>query len=68
MFPAFDDRAANIYNALFYSCKPGELHQEFIDAVFHMEPPMSATKQKEAFQTALTDTLDCNMDIRASSP
>ena len=42
LFPAFDDRADNIYNALFYSRKPDELHQEFIDAVFHTEPPMSA--------------------------
>ena len=42
LFPAFDNRAANIYNALFYSRKPDALHQEFIDAVFHTEPPMSA--------------------------
>lgn len=34
LFPAFDDRAANIYNALYYTRKPGELHQEFIDTVF----------------------------------
>lgn len=40
LFPAFDDRTANLYNALFYSRKPDELHQEFIDAVFRTEPPM----------------------------
>ena len=28
LFPAFDDRAANIYNALFYSRKADEIHQE----------------------------------------
>ena len=33
LFPAFDDRAANIYNALFYARKPEQLHQEFIDAL-----------------------------------
>ena len=50
LFPAFDNRAANIYNALFYSRKPDELHQEFIDAVFHTEPPMSAEEQREALE------------------
>jgi len=65
LFPAFDDRAANIYNALFYSRKPDEIHHEFIDAVFHTEPPMSAAEQKEAFQTALSDALEdsFSMDV-----
>jgi len=65
LFPAFDDRAANIYNALFYSRKPEELHQEFIDAVFHVEPPMSAAEQKAVFQSALSDTLEeaCSMEV-----
>ena len=58
LFPAFDDRTANLYNALFYSRKPDELHQEFIDAVFRTEPPMSAAEQREAFQAALSDALD----------
>ena len=58
LFPAFDDRAANIYNALFYARKPDELHQEFIDAVFHTEPPMSAAEQKETFQSALAEALE----------
>ena len=65
LFPAFDDRAANIYNALFYSRKPGELHQEFIDAVFHIDPPMSAAEQRETFQSALCGTLEgaCSMEV-----
>lgn len=58
LFPAFDDRAANLYNALFYTRKVGEIHQEVIDAVFHVEPPMSAAEQREAFQAALSDSLD----------
>mgnify|MGYP002231912594 FL=1 len=52
LFPAFDDRAANIYNALFYSRKANEIHQEFIDAIFHVEAPMSAVEQKEAFRVS----------------
>lgn len=39
VFPAFDDRAANIYNALFYSRKADEIHQEVIDSVFHTTAP-----------------------------
>ncbi len=58
LFPAFDDRAANIYNALYYAKKPDNLHQEFIDAVFHIEPPMSAAEQKETFEGLLTDILE----------
>ncbi len=65
LFPAFDDRAANIYNALFYSRKADELHQEFIDAVFHTEPPMSAAEQKETFQNVLAEALEegFNMEL-----
>lgn len=58
LFPAFDDRAANIYNTLFYSRKADELHREFINAVFHTEPPMSAVEQREAFQSALSEALE----------
>ncbi len=65
LFPAFDDRAANIYNALAYARKPDELHQEFLDAVFHTEPPMSAAEQREAFQSALTQALEdsCSLEV-----
>ena len=65
LFPAFDDRAANIYNALFYSKNPAEIHQEVIDAVFRVAPPMSAEEQRNVFSTALGDTLqrDCSYDV-----
>lgn len=65
LFPTFDDRTANIYNALAYARKPDELHQEFLDAVFHTEPPMSPAEQREAFQTALTGALEgaCSLEI-----
>lgn len=65
LFPAFDDRAANIYNALFYSHKADEIHREFIDAVFHTEPPMSAPEQREAFEAAISETLEdsCSIDV-----
>ena len=58
LFPAFDDRSANIYNALYYVQKPDLMHEEFIDAVFRTEPPMSAPEQRNAFHTALVDALE----------
>lgn len=63
LFPAFDDRAANIYNALFYARKADELHQEFIDAVFRTEPPMSAGEQRETFQSALAESLEDGFNV-----
>ena len=65
LFPAFDDRTANIYNALLYTRAPGQVHHEFIDAVFHTEPPLSAVEQREGFQAALSGALEdsFNMDV-----
>ena len=62
---AFDNRTANIYNVLFYSKNAAEIHQEVIDALFHVDPPMSAEEQKNAFGSALADALDkdCSYDV-----
>ena len=56
MFPSFDDRSTNIYNALFYSRNIGEVHQDFIDAVFKTQVPMSARQQRETFSAVLCET------------
>lgn len=65
LFPAFDNRAANLYNALFYCRKPADLPQNFIETVFHTEIPMAAEEQKAAFQEALAEALgqECSMDV-----
>ena len=65
MFPAFDDRSTNLYNALYYSKDIGEIHGEFVDAVFKSEIPMPAAAQKETFQELLGDTLeeDCCLEV-----
>ena len=65
LFPAFDGRATNLYNALYYARKPDGLHQELIDAVFHTEPPMSAADQRLAFETALAESLGdtCSVEV-----
>lgn len=65
MFPSFDDRATNIYNALFYTKDTDMMQEEFIESVFKTEIPMSAGEQKATFQEVLTETLeeDCSFDV-----
>lgn len=58
MFPSFDDRSANIYSALFYSRNTNEAHQDFIDAVFKTNVPMSAGRQREVFSSVLSEAAD----------
>ena len=65
LFPAFDDRATNIYNALFYTHDSALAHQSFIDAVFHTPVPMPAAEQKKSFEALLTTTLaeECSLEV-----
>ncbi len=63
LFPAFDNRASNIYNALFYSRKPDEMHYEFIEGIFCTELAMTPAEQRETFESVLYDSVDCSMDV-----
>lgn len=65
LFPAFDDRSANLYGALYYSRNTEDNHQEFADAIFHTSLPMPAAEQKETFQSILQETLaaDCKLEV-----
>lgn len=66
MFPSFDDRSTNIYNALYYSRGLVDIHHEFIDGIFHIEKsPMSAGAQQHAFTDVLCESLgdDCSLDV-----
>lgn len=65
MFPAFDDRTANIYSALFYTRNTEEVNQAFIDGIFHTPTPMAAGQQRDSFHTALAETLDtqCSFEV-----
>ncbi len=64
LFPAFDDRAANIYSAAFYTRDASQGHEDFVSAVFDVEAPMPAALQKESFSSVLGLSLDdeCSMD------
>lgn len=66
LFPAFDDRSTNIYNALYYSRGLVDIHEEFITGVFQTEKvPMSSGAQKLAFSDVLCESLgsDCSLDL-----
>ena len=65
MFPAFDDRAANIYNTVFYTKDSGADHTEIIGKLFAAKPPMPADSQRETFNALLTDVTDgeSNLEI-----
>lgn len=63
MFPTFDDRATNIYSALYYTRDADNLHGEFIDAVFNADAPMPAEEQRETFHAILEDALDEDLSL-----
>lgn len=64
LFPAFDDRATNLYGALLYTRNLAENHSEFVDAVFGATAPMAAADQMEGFQAILGQSLenDCSLE------
>lgn len=68
LFPAFDDRTTNIYNALYYSRSTAESYTAFVDNIFHCPLPMPAKVQKETFQSVLEDSLgeSCSYDVIGS--
>ena len=65
LFPAFDNRSTNLYNALYYSRDPGENYAAFVDRIFKAEAPMPAEEQKETFGSLLGNTLeeDCCYEV-----
>ncbi len=65
LFPAFDERSANIYNALFYTKDASLGHEDFVEAVFRAEAPIPAGRQKELFGEMLSQSLEteCSFDV-----
>ena len=63
LFPAFDHRSTNLYNALYYT-KSANIDQGFLEAVFHLSAPMSALEQKETFQEVLSALEEeCSLEV-----
>ena len=65
LFPAFDNRATNIYNALYYTHDVKQGQEAFIEALFHAPVPKPAAEQKKSFEALLTTSLaeECSLDV-----
>ena len=65
MFPAFDDRAANIYHALYYTKDLSSSSPEFVARIFGKEAPMPAKVQKATFNDCISEALgkECSLEI-----
>lgn len=65
LFPGFDNRATNIYNALYYTHDIKVGQDAFIEAIFNTPVPQPAAEQKKSFEALLTTSLgeDCSLDV-----
>lgn len=65
LFPAYEEKAANIYRALFYTKDTSVTHDDFVAAVFMSQLPMPADEQKEIFHTIMQTSLgeECSYKV-----
>ncbi len=65
LFPAFDNRATNIYNALYYTHSPKDNHEPFVEAIFNTPVPQPAAQQKQSFEALLTTSVgeECSLEV-----
>ena len=65
LFPAFNDRASDIHNILYYTKKPEEIQPDLIANVLGSTIPLTANDQKATFQAIVSDTLgeDCGYEV-----
>ena len=65
LFPAFDNRSTNIYNALYYTRSTKESQDALVEALFNTPVPQPAAEQKKTFEALLTTSLgeECSMEV-----
>ncbi len=63
LFPAFNDRGADIHSTLYYSKDAEELKEIFVELLLGCPLPLSAGGQKETFHTLIEETLGETCDI-----
>ena len=65
LFPAFDGRSTNIYNALMYTRDAKENHEDFVNTIFNVQAPMPAPVQRQTFQSILSNALEeeCSLEV-----
>lgn len=65
LFPAFNDRATDIYSALYYTHDISVSQDTLIEALFNVPVPQPAAEQKKTFEALLTTSLgeECSLDV-----
>jgi len=65
LFPAFDNRSTNIYNALYYTHDVKTSQDAFVEAVFNTPIPKPAAEQKKTFEALLSTSLgeECSLEV-----
>ncbi len=65
LFPAFEERGANVHRAMYYTRDAGNLHEDFLRLALGAQPPMNADEQKQTFQAILQESLqeECSLDV-----
>ena len=65
LFPAFDNRSTNIYNALYYTHDVKTAQETFIEALFNTPVPKPAAEQKKGFEALLSTALgeECSLEV-----
>ena len=65
LFPAFDNRSTNIYNALYYTKDTKDSQEALVKALFNAPIPKPAAEQKKSFEALLTTSLgdECSLDV-----
>ena len=65
LFPAFDGRATNIYNALYFNRSSKDNHEGFVAALFNTPVAKPAQEQKECFEDMLSSALneECSLEV-----
>lgn len=63
LFPAFDDRASNIYSALYYTKNTSENQEQFMESIFNCGTQMPAEQQKESFSECMAEALGDKLDF-----
>jgi hypothetical protein len=68
LFPSFDTRKTNIYNALYYVRDSGDNNDGFADKLFKTELPLPAGEQKALFEAVLGNSLgeECSFEVVAA--
>ena len=65
LFPAFDNRSTNIYNALYYTKNTKESQDALVESIFNAPIPKPAAQQKQSFEALLSTSLgdECDLEV-----